>query len=490
MISALVLLSLSDLACGLAVNSTMLYVFRGLAGVAGGGITSLSMMIVSDIVTLQDRGKYQGILGCQVGLGNALGPLIASAFAVHGSWRGIFYLLAPLIMLTVAASWLWLPTNMPKLNFKDTIAKSDVLGLITGTAAIILLLIPTSEGGHAGTPWNSPMIIAMFAVGGACLIAFLFIEWKYAKLPMMPLSMFRKASVAAMMTQTFLLGTCYYTYLYFLTLYLQNVRGKSPLIAAVLQLPLVITQSAFSTGAGYYQSRKNRYAELIWFGFGMWTLGAGLLVLCNETTPFGLFCFYLMIIGTGTGCVFQPTLVALQAHCPKAQRAVVTSNRNFLRSAGAAVGLAVSSAILSNVLKASLPPRLAFVANSTFAKPDLSEYSAQDQATVLHAYAAASRAVFIWCVPLIGICFLLCVFIRDNGLVRKEERESSNPTAGEPEKQPRVTETDSGDSDDPGSGTDGESSEEENQASSTEEAQGASRKSSESGAAKATRERP
>ncbi|KJX94075.1 hypothetical protein TI39_contig4220g00004 [Zymoseptoria brevis] len=60
LLSALVLLSLSDLACGLSVNSTMLYIFRGLAGIANGGITSLTMMIVSDVVTLQDRGKYRG----------------------------------------------------------------------------------------------------------------------------------------------------------------------------------------------------------------------------------------------------------------------------------------------------------------------------------------------------------------------------------------------------------------------------------------------
>jgi MFS family permease len=81
MLSALILLALCDLACGLSVNSTMLYIFRGLAGVANGGITSLSMMIVSDIVTLQERGKYQGILGVMVGMGNAFGMTIFALFA-------------------------------------------------------------------------------------------------------------------------------------------------------------------------------------------------------------------------------------------------------------------------------------------------------------------------------------------------------------------------------------------------------------------------
>lgn len=104
---------------------------------------------------------------------------------------------------------------MPKLNLKETLAKIDVLGLFFGTAAVILLLIPISDGGHAGTPWDSPMIIAMFVVGGVCLIAFVLIEWRWAELPMMPLSMFRTTSVAAMLGQSFLLGMSYYSYIYF-----------------------------------------------------------------------------------------------------------------------------------------------------------------------------------------------------------------------------------------------------------------------------------
>ncbi|PIA93574.1 putative MFS-type transporter [Cercospora beticola] len=422
MLSALALLALTDLVCGLAVNSTMLYIFRGLAGVANGGIASLSMMIVSDVVTLKERGKYQGTLGAMVGLGNAAGPLIAAAFAVRASWRALFYFLAPASLVAFAASWLWLPTNMPKLKLKETIARIDMLGLFFGTAAVILLLIPTSSGGHAGTPWNSPQVIAMFIVGGCCLIAFLLIEWKWAKLPMMPLSMFKSISVSAMLAQSFLLGIAYFTYLYFLPLYFQNVRGQNAIQSALWQLPMVITQACSSISGGLYMSHFNRYAELIWFGFGAWTLGAGLLVLADRAIHLGLVCFFLAIIGLGTGLIFQPTLVAVQAHCPKAQRAVVTSNRNFLRSTGGAIGLAVSSAILSNVLKASLPERLLSVASSSFAAPDHSIYSDADRDIIADAYASASRAVFIWCVPVAGIAFLLSAFIADKGLVRKEEQ--------------------------------------------------------------------
>ena len=328
-------------------------------------------------------------------------------------------------MASAVVCWRWLPTNMPKLNLRETVARIDFLGLFSGTAAVILLLIPISEGGHAGTPWDSPLVISMFVVGGICLLTFLLIEWKWAELPMMPLSMFRKASVSAMMVQSFFVGTVYYSYIYFLPLYFQNVRGMTPLMSAVLQLPLVLTQSTVSTSAGYYISRRNRYIEVIWFGFGIWTLGAGLLILANDTIHIGLVAFFLVLVGSGTGCTFQPTLVALQAHCPKSQRAVVTSNRNFLRQGGAAVGLAVSSAIMANVLKSSFPKRLEALGENSFATPNLANYSVEDQAVIKAAYAAASRAVFIWCTPLVGICFLLTVLIKDHGLIRKEEQEGN-----------------------------------------------------------------
>lgn len=188
-VSALVLLSISDLIVGLAPNSTVLYIFRGLAGVANGGIVSLTNMIVSDVVTLQQRGKYQGILGSMIGVGNAVGPLIAAGFAQHLTWRGLFYLLAPLVLCAAALSFWVLPSTMPKVKFRETVRKVDFWGLFTGSAAIILLLIPISEGGHE-KPWDSPEIITMLTVGGVCAVLFVLVEWKVAKLPMMPCKCF------------------------------------------------------------------------------------------------------------------------------------------------------------------------------------------------------------------------------------------------------------------------------------------------------------
>jgi len=243
---------------------------------------------------------------------------------------------------------------------------------------------------------------------------------------MMPLEMFRHPSVAAMLAQSFLFGASYFAYLYYLPLYFQNVKGLSPLMSAVVFLALVIPQSAASVVAGLYMSKYNRYAEVIWWGFGIWSIGSGLMIMCDENTHLGLVAFFLVLTGSGTGNIFQPTLVALQAHCPKDQRAVVTSNRNTLRSLGAAVSLAVSGALLANTLRSSLPEELQYLADDSFAAPDLSLFETEHRSQISRAYAAASRAVFIWSFVLIVVSLGLTTIIRDSGLSRKAEEAGQN----------------------------------------------------------------
>lgn len=183
--AALALLCIADLLCGLSQNAAMFYVFRGLAGVAGGGASSLTMIIVSDVVTLKARGKYQGILGSCVGAGNVIGPFIAAAFVQKSTWRGYFYMISPLAACCAIIAYFLLPNNMRKEGMRKNASRIDFLGILASSVAIISLLIPISGGG-AYFPWNSPMVISMLVIGGCALIAFILIEWKVATLPMLP----------------------------------------------------------------------------------------------------------------------------------------------------------------------------------------------------------------------------------------------------------------------------------------------------------------
>jgi len=191
-VSALALLTVSGFVCGFSQHATMLLVFRGLAGVANGGITALSMMILSDVVTLRERGKWQGMLGSCVGAGSMAGPFIAAGFTQPGtwgptSWRGFFWLVSGLALIAGVVAYFILPTpkDAPPMSFKIVSKEVDWWGTLVGSAAVILLLIPISEGGSY-FKWESPTVISVLTVGGCCMIGFILIEKYVARLPMIP----------------------------------------------------------------------------------------------------------------------------------------------------------------------------------------------------------------------------------------------------------------------------------------------------------------
>jgi MFS family permease len=224
---------------------------------------------------------------------------------------------------------------------------------------------------------------------------------------------FKNPVITVMLCQSFLFGAVYQSYLYYLPLYFQNVRQYSVIVSAAFTAVLVSFQSVFSILSGQYISRRKRYGEVIWAGFGSWTLGSGLMLYFTRHTHPGLLIIPLIFIGIGVGFIFQPTLVAFQAHVPKSKRAVIVSNRNFFRCAGGACGLAISAAVLQAVLRANLPAEYSYLASDTYS---LKSFSGPGFDEVLDAYMAASRAVFILQVPLIGTCFLGCFFVKDRGL--------------------------------------------------------------------------
>ncbi|KAJ4215760.1 hypothetical protein NW759_009620 [Fusarium solani] len=270
-LGAVALLAIADLLCGLSQNPAMFYVFRGVSGIGSGGIANIAMIIVSDVVTLEERGKYQGIFGTMVGLGNLIGPFLAAAFIKRSTWRAFFYMLAPLGAIAGVVSYLFLPNKPPTATFKESAARIDYGGSFTISLGIILLLIPISGGG-AYFDWNSPMVISMLTIGCLSCLLFLLIEWKIAKLPMMPVTIFANKEVVILLIHSFLFGAVYQSYIYYLPLYLLNARQFEVLEAAAISTALFTFQAVFSTLSGLYISHFNRYGEVIWFGFATWTL--------------------------------------------------------------------------------------------------------------------------------------------------------------------------------------------------------------------------
>lgn len=155
--------------------------------------------------------------------------------------------------------------------------------------------------------------------------------------------------------------------------------------------------------------------------------GASVLCTLKEDTSLGVIIVALIILGVGVGNVFQPCLIAIQAHSPKDLRAVIISNRNFFRALGGAIGLACSSLVLQTSFGNALPDDLSYLSRNSYVLPSLSDFSTTDQNAIRAAYAKASRTVFISMAPIMGFCLVICVFIRDQGLQRKEETAPPQP---------------------------------------------------------------
>lgn len=137
-------LILGDLLCGFAQNVTWLYVCRALSGIGGGGISSLVQITVSDLVSLKDRGKYQGMLSGAIGLGAGTGPFIAAAMLGSGEregWRWIFWIPPMLAATCLVVMWICLPLKPVTGSWKDKLGKIDWFGLAAAVAGILLILV-------------------------------------------------------------------------------------------------------------------------------------------------------------------------------------------------------------------------------------------------------------------------------------------------------------------------------------------------------------
>jgi MFS family permease len=115
----------------------------------------------------------------QVGLGNSIGPFLAAAFIQTSTWRGLFWLICPLALLSGVAVAFTLPPSKVHGGLKTKVKVIDYYGVFLSSSAILMLLIPISGGGTYFA-WDSPMVISMITLGGICMVLFVLVEWKWA----------------------------------------------------------------------------------------------------------------------------------------------------------------------------------------------------------------------------------------------------------------------------------------------------------------------
>jgi len=337
-----------SLIAGAAQSMTMLIFARGIQGLGGGGLISLAMIVIGDIVSPRERGRYQGYIGAVFATSSVAGPLLGGFFTDHLSWRWIFYINVPLGLLTFLV--VSIVMNIPLARQERRI---DFLGAALMVVSVTSLLLVTVWGGEQFA-WVSPEIIGLTALGLVGAALFVRQEAR-APEPILPLALFRNHTFSLSSSISFLIGFAMFGTIVFLPLYFQVVTGASATESGLLALPMVFGLMGFSIISGQITSRTGRYRIFPILGGAVATVGLLLLSRLDVQTGRIESSLYIFVFGSGVGMMMQTLILATQNAASRAMMGVATSGVTFFRSMGASFGVAMFGAVFANRLDYFVP---------------------------------------------------------------------------------------------------------------------------------------
>jgi EmrB/QacA subfamily drug resistance transporter len=333
---------LGSVLCGLAWSMGTLIGARVVQGIGAGAIAPVTITIVGDIYTVEERAKAQGYIATVWGIASVVGPTLGGVFSEYVSWRWIFLVNIPLCLLAAA---------MIARNFTERMERTrprvDYRGAALLTAGLTVLILAVLEGGQAWA-WDSAASIGLFAAGAVLLAVFGFVE-RTAPEPVLPLWVFRRRLLLAAGAVSAGVGAILLGLTSYVPTYVQEVLGYGPLVAGFALATLTLGWPIAASQAGKVFLRIGfRGCALI--GTATVLAGTALLLLLDEHTSVWQVAGTCFVIGLGMGLTVSPTLIAAQASVDWKERGVVTANNLFLRSIGSSLGVAVFGAVANSVL--------------------------------------------------------------------------------------------------------------------------------------------
>lgn len=333
---------LGSILCGFAWDMPSLIAFRALQGIGAGAILPITITIVGDIYTLEERARAQGYVASVWAIAAVAGPALGGLFAMGGLWRGIFFVNVPLCAIAF-----WLLARGYHESFERRPHRIDVAGAVLLTASLTLLLLGVLEGGNSWE-WASPASFGVFGGGLALLVAFVFVERRAAE-PVLPLWVLTRPLLRATNLVGVAVGAALIGLTAFVPTYLVVGIGVPPLVAGLALTTLMIGWPLAASQSGRLYLRIGFRATAI-IGGALVLLGVGALALLGPFPSIPTVAGISFVIGLGFGFSAVPTLVAAQSSVGWEERGVVTGASMFARSMGQAVGAAVLGAIANGVI--------------------------------------------------------------------------------------------------------------------------------------------
>jgi EmrB/QacA subfamily drug resistance transporter len=324
---------LGSLLCSLAPGTGWLIGLRMLQGLGGSMLSPISLSIVRN--TFHDPGERTRALGIWSGIfgvATACGPIAGGILVSTIGWRSIFWLNVPICAAMIIATLRYVPeSRAPRPR------RVDVPGQLLMIALLGSLTYAVIEGPDIG--WTAIPVLALFAVAVVAAVAFVRVEQRRRE-PLVELRFFRSwpftgASVIAVLAFTVLGG-----FLFVITLYLQQVRGDSPLRAGLSLLPATLVMAAAAPVAGALTARRGPRIALVGSGLGI-AAGLALLLPLSPGTSFLYLTLALVVLGAGLGLVNPPITGTAISGMPPAQAGVASAVVSTTRQLGSLLGVAV-----------------------------------------------------------------------------------------------------------------------------------------------------
>jgi EmrB/QacA subfamily drug resistance transporter len=353
-IVAITIFIFGSLLCGTAADMFQLAAWRAVQGIGAGGLFTLALTVLADIVPPRERARYQGMFLAVFGTSSVLGPIIGGLFAgadqilwING-WRWVFLINLPigLAALAMVVSFLHVP-HTPKNH------RIDWWGAATIIVAVVPLLLVAENGRDWG--WDSALSIGMYVTGALGIVAFIFAERAAKHEALLPLTLFKSRTFSMSTILGVIIGVGMFGGMMTLPLLLQIVMGATPTEAGFMMLPMVAGMMTATIISGQITSRTGKYKPFMVIGPIVLALGYLYLTSFNVDTEYWQASIGMVLIGLGLGQLMQTLTLAAQNSVPASEIGVATSSATFFRQMGGTLGVAVFISILFNNLVDTIP---------------------------------------------------------------------------------------------------------------------------------------
>lgn len=342
-IAGMVIFILFSLACGLSQSMTQLIIFRGVQGIGGGIMMANAFIVIGDLFSPVERGKYQGYLTIVFSVASVIGPTLGGFLTDQISWHWVFFVNVPLGILVI----ILFIKFFPSLRVDNLKHKIDYPGVM----ALILVIVPTMLAltwGGVQYPWGSVQIISVFIFSIVMLAVFIFRE-RHVEEPIIPLSLFKNSIVTLSNLVNFVTGIGLFGATIFIPLFFQGILGASATRSGNMMIPMSMAIMVGSFGAGQILARRGGHYRVLGItGIAFICAGIFLLSRIHTETAYWTIILDMMIAGIGMGITMPVYTIAVQNAVPYSVLGVATSTTAFIRSFGGAVGLAVLGSVVNN----------------------------------------------------------------------------------------------------------------------------------------------